>query len=87
LHPFLKNQVLVFNHIPLEAGACFFLIGCVLIKALLRDLHVGIQMNHMYKIIYTHIYIYIYLYKLIYRIMQSEMLMTLKASDAMAVVQ
>ena len=86
MHPFLKNQVLVFNHIPLEAGA-YFLIGCVFIKALLRDLHVGIQMNHMYIIIYTHIYIYIYLYKLIYHIMQSEMLMTLKASDAMAVVQ
>ena len=76
-----------FQSHPFGSRGVFFLIGCVFIKALLRDLHVGIQMNHMYKIIYTHIYIYIYLYKLIYRIMQSEMLMTLKASDAMAVVQ
>ena len=44
-------------------------------------------MNHMQIIVYTHIYLYIYIYKLIYHIMQSEMLMTLKASDAMAVVQ
>ena len=37
LHPFLKNQVLVFNHILLEAGACFSTGACFHI-ALIGDL-------------------------------------------------
>ena len=51
LHPFLKNQVLVFNHILLEAGACFSNRGVFSYSLDRRSSEafiVGIQVNHMW---------------------------------------
>ena len=63
MHLFLKNQVLVFNHIPLEAGACFFFkIGvCFYEGPPKRSSCRDSNESHVYNYIHTHLYIYTYI--------------------------